>query len=157
VASFNDGEFAVVSGGKRTLLGLSGRGQRFSLLDVVVMLLVDSSKWQFTPWVAGGGLFTFLKVMRVGVGVNLFLSWVRSEIFSKSRMGMVSLASVPERLRRAGDDDNEGHVPFVPVGSLGKNGVSSFVGVLRRGDKCPEVEKKLSQPVAPLGEKRRDH
>jgi hypothetical protein len=71
--------------------------------------------------------------------------------------GMVHLASVPERPWRAGDDANEGSVPFVLVGSPGKNGVPSSVEVLRRGVKCPEVEKKLSHLVVPLGERRRDH
>jgi hypothetical protein len=37
VANFNDGDFAVISGGKRTLLGRSGRGLRCLLLDEVVM------------------------------------------------------------------------------------------------------------------------
>jgi len=70
--------------------------------------------------------------------------------------GMFHLASIPERLRRAGDDDNEGSVPLVPVVSPGKNGVSSFADVLRRGAKCQKVEKKLSHPVVPVEEKRRD-
>jgi len=69
----------------------------------------------------------------------------------------VRLASVPERIRRKGVDVNEGSVPFLPIGSPGKNGVSSFVEVLRRGANCPGVEKKLSHPVVPLGEKRREH
>jgi hypothetical protein len=34
------------------------------------------------------GLFTFLKVVMGGDGVDLSLSWVRSEIFLKSRLGM---------------------------------------------------------------------
>jgi hypothetical protein len=70
--------------------------------------------------------------------------------------GMFHLASIPKRLRRAGDDDNEGSVPLVPVVSPGKNGVSSFADVLRRGAKCQKVEKKLSHPVVPVEEKRRD-
>jgi hypothetical protein len=71
--------------------------------------------------------------------------------------GTVCLASVPERIRGAGVDVNEVSVPFIPVGSPSKNGVSSFVEVLRRGANCPGVEKKLPHPVAPVGEKRRDH
>jgi hypothetical protein len=71
--------------------------------------------------------------------------------------GTVRLASVPERISGAGVDVNEVSVPFIPVGSPGKNGVSSFVEVLRRGAKCPGVEKKLPHPVAPVGEKCRDH
>jgi hypothetical protein len=70
--------------------------------------------------------------------------------------GMVRLASVPEKLWGVGDDANEGSVSFVSASSLGKNGVPSFVEVLRRGARRPEVEKKLSRPVSPLGEKHRD-
>jgi len=70
--------------------------------------------------------------------------------------GMVRLASVPEKLRGVGDDANEGSVSFVSAGSPGKNRVPSFVEVLRLGARCLKVEKKLSQPVVPLGEKHRD-
>jgi hypothetical protein len=70
--------------------------------------------------------------------------------------GMVRLALVPEKLQGVGDDPIEGSVSFVSTGSLGKNRVPSFVEVLRRGARRPEVEKKLSQPVVPLAENHRD-
>jgi hypothetical protein len=69
---------------------------------------------------------------------------------------MVRLASVPEKPRGIGDGAIEGSVSFVSAGSLGKNEVPSFVEVLRRGARRPEVEKKLSWPVDPLGESHRD-
>jgi hypothetical protein len=75
--------------------------------------------------VAGEGLFTFLKDMR-GRGWSKFvleLGKVRDFLNITDGHGMVRLASVLERLRRAGDVDNEDFVPFVPVGSPGKNGV----------------------------------
>jgi hypothetical protein len=88
--------------------------------------------------------------------VVLELSKVRDFLKIPDGHGMFRLASIPERPRRAGDDDNEGSVPLVPVVSPGKNGVSSFTDVLCRGAKCQEVEKKLSHPVVPVEEKRRD-
>jgi hypothetical protein len=48
------------------------------------------------------------------------------------------------------------NAPSVHVVSPGKNGVSSFVDVLRRGANCLEVEKKLSHPVVQVEVKRRD-
>jgi hypothetical protein len=48
------------------------------------------------------------------------------------------------------------NAPSVHVVSPGKNGVSSFVDVLRRGANCLEVEKKLSHPVVQVEVKRHD-
>jgi hypothetical protein len=70
--------------------------------------------------------------------------------------GMSRLASTPEKLRRAGDVNNEDYAPSVHVVSPGKNGVSSFVDVLRRGANCLKVEKKLSHPMVQVEVKRRD-
>jgi hypothetical protein len=72
------------------------------------------------------------------------------------RHGMSRLTSTPEKLRRAGDVNNEDSAPSVHVVSPGKNRVSSFVDVLRRGANCLEVEKKMSHPVVQVEVKRRD-
>jgi len=58
---------------------------------VLIVRRGGNAKWQFMLWVAGEGLFTFLKVRRGGAGGKLFLSWIRSVIFSNSRMGMACL------------------------------------------------------------------
>lgn len=86
--------------------------------------------------------------------VVLELGKVSGFLKSPDGLGMSRVASTPVKLRAG--DVNEDPALSVHVVSPGKNGVPSFVDVLRRGANGLEVEKKLPHLVVQAEVKRRD-